>query len=119
MYFLDKYAIRAYLTNPIIKFTSQEIVEQVCEGMTNGNQLEIKWYTPRKQEIQSGSQFSIDTTETSQNPLGKSSKLTILRANPADSGYYECVVLVGRQKETVQFELQYQSTEISNKIKKH
>lgn len=83
--------------------------------MTNGNELEIKWYTPRKQQIQSGSKFYIVTTETSQSPLGKSSKLIINGANPADSGFYECVVVVGRQKETVQFEFQYKREENSKK----
>lgn len=113
--FVDKYAIRAYVENQVVQYKNQETIEQKCEGMTNANQLEIKWYTPRKQEIQSGSKFSIITTETSQAPMGKSSKLTIYGANPADSGYYECVVMVGRQKETVRFEFQHKREENSNR----
>ncbi|CAF0767900.1 unnamed protein product [Brachionus calyciflorus] len=107
------YAIRAYVRDQTIEYKSGDNVEQECDAMTNGNSLEIKWFDPRKQEIKSTSQrFSISTTETSQSPLGKISKLVINGANPADSGYYECVVVVGSQKETVQFELKTQATEI-------
>lgn len=47
--FEDKYAIRAYVEQPVIRFKNGQNVEQICTGMTNGNNLEIEWYNQRQQ----------------------------------------------------------------------
>lgn len=43
------YAIRSNLREPFIQFRSGDSVTQECNAMTNGDNLEIEWYSPRKQ----------------------------------------------------------------------
>ena len=41
-----KYAIRASVENPSIRFTIGTPVEQTCTGLTNGDSLRIEWFGP-------------------------------------------------------------------------
>lgn len=50
-FFLDKYAIRASLSDNVIKFQPGQTIEQECNALTNGYTMEIEWYNPRKQVI--------------------------------------------------------------------
>ena len=47
--------------------------------------------------------------KSSDSPLKKVSTLTILNVNEADTGYYECRVLVKSQREVLSFELKSES----------
>lgn len=55
--------------------------------------------------IQNNGKYAISTEHISDNPLNKISTLTIQNSNSADSGSYECRVVVGRQRESLVFEV--------------
>lgn len=44
-----KYAVRAYVQETTIRFRNGQTVEQECNAMTNGNNMEIEWYNQRQQ----------------------------------------------------------------------
>lgn len=74
--------------------------------MTNGKSLEIEWYNPRGQLIRNNQNFKIQTEQTNDQTLTKTSKLIILNFNPYNSGTYECRAVIGRQKSIAKFDLQ-------------
>ena len=109
---LDKYAVRASVENPSVKFKSGGSVEQTCSALTNGNSLEIEWYNPRGQLIRNDVKYSINTQTTSESPLSQTSTLRINNLYSSDAGRYECRAKVDKQRESSKFELISEESEI-------
>lgn len=55
--------------------------------------------------MRSDRKYIITETERSDSPVSRTSKLRISNTNQADSGQYECRIMVGGQKESVVFDV--------------
>ena len=55
--------------------------------------------------LNSDRKYIITETQRSDSPVSRTSQLKISNANQADSGQYECRIMVGKQRESVMFEV--------------
>jgi hypothetical protein len=55
--------------------------------------------------LSSDRKYAIAETQRSDSPVSRTSQLKISNANQADSGRYECRIMVGKQKESIMFEV--------------
>jgi len=99
------YQIRSYVEKSNIDFRTGESHSQTCEGRTNGNELEVKWYNPLGEEIESDREFSVESEVVSRSPLTRRSTLLMSGMRPEMAGRYECRVSVGGQVDSVSFDL--------------
>lgn len=107
--YLD-YAIRVNVQKSSVRFRLGDSVDQTCDVITNGDSLEIEWYNQRGQLIRNDRKHTVSVVENGQQPLSKSSTLTILNANSGDAGRYECRAIVGEQRETTVFDVEIEDS---------
>ncbi len=99
------YQIRTYVEKSNIDFRTGESHTQMCEGMTNGDELEVRWFNKFGKEIESDREFYVRNEVVNTSPLTKKSTLRINGMRSEMAGRYECRVSVGTQVDSVSFDL--------------